>query len=128
MAAASSPLAVARIAHGCDPGFAELARGHRPDTPEPFDRERVEEGELAVGRHHEQTVGLPDAARHLGEELRPGHAYRYAQTDALENMAAQPERDLGGCAREALQSANVEEGFVDRQPLDQRRRVFKHPK
>jgi len=47
---------------GCDPA----------DSPQPLDRERVEEPELIVRRHEEQAIRLRDRARHLGEELRPG--------------------------------------------------------
>ena len=84
------------------PRSCSLPRGHRPDAPEPLDRQRVEEGELAVGRHHQQAVGLGHAARHLGEELRPRDADRDRQADPLAHVAPQPRRDLGGRARDAL--------------------------
>jgi hypothetical protein len=71
-----------------DPLVVELPSGHRPDAPEPLDRERVEEGQLLVGRHHEQSVRLGDAACHLGEELRPGHSDRDGQADARADLAA----------------------------------------
>ena len=41
----------------------------------------MQELELAVGRHDEQPVGLRDAARDLGEELRPRDADRDRQPD-----------------------------------------------
>ena len=100
---------------------------HRPDAPEPLDGERVEKRQLAVGRHHEQAVGLGDAAGHLGEELGSRHADRDRQADLLEHLAPQPHGDLGRRARDPLQPAHVEEGLVDRQPFDQRRRVLEHP-
>ena len=68
------------LADGRDAAIVELCGGHRPDAPEPLDRERVEEGRLAVGRHDQQTVGLGDPARHLGEELGAGHADGDRQT------------------------------------------------
>ena len=48
-------------AHGRDAAVAELAGRDRPHAPEPLDRERVEERELAVGRDDEEPVGLGDA-------------------------------------------------------------------
>ena len=107
-----------------DPPAVELVGGHRPDAPEPLDRQRVEKGQLAVGLHHEQTVGLGHATCHLGEELGPGHPDRDGQTDPLEDVAPQPHGDLGGCARDPSQPADVEERFVDGQPLYQRRRLL----
>ena len=97
------------------------------DAPEPLDRERVEERELAVRRDQEQAVRLGDAARHLGEELRPGDADGDRQADTLAYVVPQPCRDLGGRARDPLHPAHVEKRLVDREPLDERGRVVEHP-
>ena len=59
------------LTDGGEPDGTELRRGHRPDTPEPLDRERMKKGEFAAGRHHEQTVGLGHPTRHLRKEFRP---------------------------------------------------------
>ena len=114
------------LADGGDPALAELVGGDHPDTPEPFHRQGVEEGELAVGRHHQQTVGLGHAAGHLGEELGPGDPDGDGQADPLADLAPQPHGDVGRRARDPSQPADVEERLVDRQPLDQRRRVVEH--
>ena len=87
-----------------DPARPELPRRDRPDAPEPLDRERMQEGELAVRRHDEQAVGLRDAARHLGEELRPRDADRDRQPDALEHVALQPQRRSRSARRRAAAS------------------------
>ena len=110
-----------------DPDVVEPPCRHVSDAPEPFDGQRVQEGELAVRRHREQTVRLGDSARHLGEELRPRDADRDRQADALADVAPQLRGDLGGRAREPLEPANVEEGLVDRQPFHGRGRVVEHP-
>ena len=102
----------------------QLARRRRPDAPEPLDRERMEEVELAVGLDDEQAVGLRDAARHLRQELRPRHPDRDRQADPLAHVATQPRRDLRGRSRQPLHPANVEERLVDRERLDERRRVL----
>ena len=49
------------------------------------------------------------------------------QTDPLAHVAPQPRRDLDGRARDPLHPANVEERLVDREPLDERRRVVEDP-
>ena len=92
--------------------------GRRADAPHALDRQRMEERELALGRDDEQPVRLRDPAGHLGEELRPRDADGDGQPDALAHGGAQPHRDLRGRARDPLHPAHVEEGLVDRQPLD----------
>ena len=87
------------LAHGRDAAVAQLAGGDRPDAPQPFDRQRVQEGELAVGRHDQQAVGLGHAAGHLGQELRAGHPDGDGQADPLADVAAQPGGDLGRACR-----------------------------
>ena len=82
----------------------------------------------ASGRHDQQAVGLRDAARDLREELRPRDADRDRQPDLLEHAAPQPRGDLRGRARDPLHPAHVEERLVDREPLDQRRRVARRPR
>ena len=69
------------LADRVDPARVQLRRRLRPDAPQPLDRQRVEEVELAVGRDDEQPVGLGDAARDLGEELRARDADRDRQPD-----------------------------------------------
>src|SRR5512132_2101175 len=114
------------LRHGLDGPFAELGRGDRSDAPEALDREGVQEGQLAVGGNHQQSVGLRDPARDLGEELRPGNAHRDGEPQLLEDLPPEPDGDLGGRSRDPPQPADVEEGLVDRQPLDERRRVAEH--
>ena len=69
-----------------NPALVEFPGGHGADTPEPLDRKRVEKLQLAVGRHHEQAVGLGDAARHLREKFGPRDSDRDRQTDAVEHV------------------------------------------
>ena len=87
------------------PRVAQLRRGHRADAPQPLDRERVQERQLAVGRHDEQPVGLGDAARDLGQELRPRDADRDRQADPLAHVAPQPRGDVDRRAGDPLHPA-----------------------
>ena len=86
----------------------------------------MEERQLAVDRDDQQAVRLRDPARDLGEELGPGHADGDRQADPLEDLATQAHRDLRGRARDPPQPADIEERLVDREPLDERRRVVEH--
>ena len=115
------------LADRADPALVEPGGGLRPDTPEPLDRQRVEELELSVGRDDEQAVGLRDAARNLGEELRARDANGDREADPLAHLAPQARSDLFRRACEPLHSAHVEEGLVDREPLDERCRVLEDP-
>ena len=70
--------------------------------------------------------GLADGAGDLGEELRAGDADGDRQPDPLAHVGAQPGGDLDRRAGDAAQPADVEERLVDRDALDERRRVVEH--
>ena len=114
------------LAHGAEPAGVQPARGGGADAPQPFDREGVEEGDLLVGLDDQEAVGLRDRARDLGEELRSRDADGDAQSDVLEDVAAEADGDLGRRPGDPLEPSNVEERLVDRQSLDERRRVVEH--
>ncbi len=80
----------------------------------------------SVGRHHQQPVGLGNAARHFGEELGAGHSDRDGQPDLVENPAPQAaSRSPSGFPKSA-QATYIEEGLIDRNPFDQRRGVVEN--
>ena len=114
------------LADGHEPLGVEPLGGDAPDTPEPLDGQRMEEVELGLRRHDEKPVGLGNAARHLGQELRPRHPDGDREADLLEDRAPQPRRDLGWRAGNALEASHVEERLVDGQSLDERRGVLEH--
>ena len=115
------------LTDGRDLDFAQPPCGHLPHAPEPFDGKRVQEGELTVRWHREQPVRLRHPARHLGQELRAGDPDGDRQSHPLAHLAPQLHGDLGGRSREPLEPADVQERLVDRQSLDERRRVVEHP-
>ena len=51
------------LADGRDPPGVELRRGHAADTPEPLDRQQMQEGQFTAGGHEEQAVGPKFAAQ-----------------------------------------------------------------
>src|SRR5215207_4274482 len=114
------------IGDGRDPAAVELARGGLPDPPQQLDRPWVEKAELAIRRHHEQTVRLRLPAGYLGEELRAGDPDSDRQADPRPDLAAQPDGDLRRRPGDLPEPGDVEERLVDRQPLDQRRCLLEY--
>jgi hypothetical protein len=87
----------------------------------------VQERQLAIRRDEKEAVGLRHPACDLGEELRACDSDRDRQADAIAHLAPQTNGDLHRRACQPAQPADVEERLVDRQPFDQRGRVFEHP-
>jgi hypothetical protein len=114
------------LTDGRDPAGAQLLGRDRADAPQPFDGKRMQERQLSVRRHDQQPVGLRDGAGDLGQELGPRHADRDRQSDLLEHPTPQAHGDLPRRARDPPQPAHVQERLVDRQALDERRRVPEH--
>ncbi len=111
---------------GADGALSQLLRRDRTDTPQALDRERVQERQLTVGRHHEETVGFRHTARDLREELRARDADRDREPDLLEHVASKRSRDLRGRAGHAPEATDIEEGLVDREPFHEWGRVLEH--
>jgi hypothetical protein len=111
------------VGHGPDAAVGQLAGRDPPDPPQAPHRQRVEEGQLVGRRDHQQAVGLGHLAGHLGQELGARHAHRDREPHPLAHLAPQPGGDVGRRPGQAPQAADVEEGLVDRQGLDQRRGV-----
>lgn len=114
------------VTDGVQAALAQLVGRHRPDAPEPAHVERMQELELVVGVDHEESVGLADPRGHLGQELGAGHAHGDGEPDLGAHPVPEPCCDGGGGSRQPGEAVDVEEGLVDRQPLDQRRCVPKH--
>ena len=114
------------VGDGRDAAVVQLGGGLGADAPQPLDRERVQERQLSTRRHDQQPVRLGDATRHLGEELRAGDTHRDRQAHPLTHLGTQPAGDLDRRSGHAAQPADIEEGLVDRQALDERRGVVEH--
>ena len=112
------------LADRSQPAIVELPGRHAPDAPQPLDGQRMEEAELVVRRHDQEPVRLRHRTRHLREELRARDADRDREPDLVEDPLPQPSRDLRRLPGEPFEPANVEERLVDREPLDERRRVL----
>ena len=112
------------LRHRGDAAFAELGGGHRPDAPQTLDRQRVQELELALGRHDEQTIGLGHRTGHLGQELRARDADRDRQPNLLPDVPSQAGRDLGRSPRYVVQSPDVEKRLIDGDAFHHRCRLL----
>ena len=102
----------------------QLRGRHLADAPQPLDGQRMEEGELAVGRHDQQPVGLGDAARDLREELGARDADGDRQAHLLADGGAQPRGDRGrACRRSRSMPRTSRNASSIDSALDDRRRV-----
>ena len=95
----------------------ELRLRDRSDAPQPLDRQRVQELDLAIRRHDQQPVRLGRRARDLGQVLRARDAHGDRQPDLAAHPFAQPRRDRRRRSRDAFEAADVEERLVDRDAL-----------
>ena len=93
-------LGLGHLANGDEAPFPQLLRCNRAHAPQPLHREAMEESKLFAGRDKQQPVGLSDCAGHFGEKLGAGYADRDRQANALENLTAQPCRNLTRRARD----------------------------
>ena len=116
-------LELGELPHGTDAEPVQLLGRHRTDAPHPLDRQREEELLLAIRLDHEQPIGLADRTRDLGEELGACDADRDRQPDFRPHPLPQSHGDILRRARDLAEPAHLEERFVDRQSLDERRRV-----
>jgi hypothetical protein len=80
----------------------------------------VEELEHAVARDDQETVGLGAGRAELGDELGRRHPDRTGQALLLGHPPADQRGDLRGRAEQPPGAADVEEGLVAGQRLDQR--------
>ena len=69
------------VGDGVDAVGVQLVGGLGADAPQPAHGQRMQERQLAVGRHQQQPVGLGLLAGHLGEELGAGDADGDRQAD-----------------------------------------------
>ncbi len=106
-----------------DAALVQLGRRHRADAPQPLDRQRVQERQLALGGTSSSPSGLATPlatlARNFVRAMPTVIAGRRRRAPA-----SQPHRDLDRRARTPPQPADVEERLVDRDALDERRGVL----
>ena len=110
------------ISHLDKPASLQFRRRHRSDAPERFYREGVEELQLQTGLDDEQPVGLGNRACNFREELRRCDADAQRQSDLASNPFAQRLRNRAAITNQPPQTGHVDEGLIDREPLNLRRR------
>ena len=100
----------------------EALLGRGPDAEDEADRLVSQHltGLLLVQRG--EAAGLVEVGGDLGQELVAGQSDRDRDADRLLDLAGEPRQHLGrDHAVDPLGAGEVQEGFVDRQRLDQRR-------
>ena len=115
------------LADSADALGPQLVRRDRPDAPEPFDRQGMQEVAVRV------RVRRATARRAWRHRSRPWRGTSCAATPTVIGRPTSSHHVLGagaaicdGCARDPGQARDVEERLVDRQRLDQRCRVLEH--
>ncbi len=110
----------AQLGDGRDAELGEGPLRRRTDAVQPAHRQRCEEGLDLVRPDHRQAVGLAVVGGDLGHQLVGGDADRDRQPPLFAHPTADVLGDRG-CAREGPQVlAEVEEGLVERERLDER--------
>ena len=112
-----------QLPDGQNPDLGQPGPGHRTDSPHELHREVVQKVELGVWLNDDQTIRLGDLGCNLGQVLGPGHADRDRQTDFCSNPGSDGAGHVGRRTEQMDRSANIGEGFVDRNPLDERGEV-----
>ncbi len=101
------------VGHRVNAVGVQLLGGLGADAPQAAHGKRVQEGQFAVWRYQQQSVGLGLLAGDLRQELGAGDADRDGQPDVDADALPQLRRDLHRRARHPAQPAHVEEGLVD---------------
>ena len=96
----------------------KFGRGHRADTPQNFDRQRVEKRRFATWFHHDQSIGLRHRTGNLGQVFGSCHADAEGQTDLGGNPCAEGAGNAWAVADQASKARHVDECFVDGDALD----------
>jgi len=113
-----------QVADGRDAPLGEARLERRADAPDQADRLRRQERHRFGAADHREAARLVEVGRDLGEELVVAEADRDRDAELLLDAASQPaQRDGGAGVVRALGPGQVEKGLVDRDRLDQRRRL-----
>ena len=104
----------------------QLVGGHRAHAPQPAHRQRMQEGQLLIGRNKQQPIGFGFLTGHFREEFRAGDPDGDGQADVVADVGAQPCCDLDRCAGDPAQPADVEKRLVDRERLHDRGAIAEH--
>ncbi len=108
-----------QVADGPDSVVLECMARLGPDTPQAPDGQRRQEGGFVARRDDDQAVGLAQLGGDLGHQLGRRDPDGSRQSDLVGDGAFDGNGDLGWVAEEGLGAGHVEEGFVDRDRLDE---------
>ena len=106
--------------------FLEPRRGLRPDAEQPADRQRVEHRAHVLRADPREAVRLLHVGGELREQLVVRDADRGGEPGALADALLDLARHVLAAAEEADAARDVEEGLVEREPLDQVRELAEH--
>ena len=114
------------LADRTDASLCQSDPRDRPDAPHQLDWEQMEEVDLSLRRHDQQTVGLRHLRGDLREVLGSRHSHRHRQPDLNPHPVPDGGGDAGWRPEQVDRSGDFEKRFVDRDPLDEGRVVAEH--
>jgi hypothetical protein len=119
-----------QVPDGAHGEAVESPPGGRPHAPEGAHGVAVEEDQLVLGADDDHArpghgagaagAGLGRLGGELRRQLAGGHPDRAAEAELVGDEPPQAPGDAGGLAEQAAGAGHVEEGLVERQPLDER--------
>ncbi|ESW64867.1 hypothetical protein X771_24470 [Mesorhizobium sp. LSJC277A00] len=109
-----------------DADLGQPRLGRRADAPHQADRQIMQEGKFGVRIDHHQAVGLGHLRGDLGQMLGARHADRDRQAELCPDAPTHRGGDLGRRPEQMRAAGDVGKGFIDGNPLDQRREIVEH--
>ena len=108
------------------PRPCSLRGGDRPDAPQRSTGSGCRNSSSPSGGTSSRPSGFATSLATLARNFVRATPTVIGSPTCSQHRRAQPAGDLDRRARDAAQPADVEEGLVDREPLDERRRVLEH--
>ena len=109
---------VPQLAGDEDAFLLEPRRGLRADAEQAPDQQRVQHRVHVLRADHREPVGLAHLRAELREQLVVRHADRGREPGAVADAPLDLARHVVAAAEQADAAGDVEEGLVERQPLD----------
>ena len=110
---------VLQVAHGGDTEVCEAPLRRRADAGKGAHRHLAQAAAHVRPGERREPAGLVELGGDLGEQLGGTDADRAGEAELVPHRALDPPGDLLGWAEEPAAAADVEEGLVDRDRLDQ---------
>jgi hypothetical protein len=100
--------------------------GNRADTPHQFDGQGVQEFQFTERIDNHQPVGFCDLRGDFGQVLGARDADGDRKTDFRTDALTDRSCNVGRRAKQMRAAGDIQKRLVDRDPLDERRKIIEH--